>query len=87
MPQHPPAEKRIVLSPHRQEAWLVSAEVVLERIERDVALVVAEQIQLNLVCTGPGQIECVERIAIRRDRGHVRYAVRVLPARRLGSDV
>src|SRR5262249_53315056 len=43
-------EKGIVLSPHRKEAWLVSPEVVLERgVEGYVALVVAEQVQLNLV--------------------------------------
>src|SRR5215469_9810034 len=36
-------EKGVVLSPHRQEARLVSPEVVLERrIERDIVLVVAE---------------------------------------------
>src|SRR4029079_3317589 len=63
------------------------AEVVLECwIERDVALVVAQQVQMDLVGTGAGQIEVVERIAVRGNRSHVRYAVRVLPARRLGSE-
>jgi hypothetical protein len=43
-------EKGIVLSPDREETWLVSPEVILERrVERDVALVVAQQVQLNLV--------------------------------------
>jgi hypothetical protein len=65
----------------------VSPEVVLERrVELDVAFVVAEQVQLNLVGAGAGQIEVVERIAIWRNRGHVRYTVRVLPAPRLGSE-
>ena len=80
-------EERIVLAPHRQERRLVGAEIVLEgRIERDVALVVAEQIELHLVGAGPRQIEIVERIAVRRDRRHIRYAVGVLPDRRLGLE-
>src|SRR5262249_8993111 len=80
-------EKGIVLSPRRQEAWFVSAEGVLEsRVERDVALVIAKQVQLNLVCAGAGQIEVVERIAVRRNRSHVTHTVRVLPARRLRNE-
>jgi len=80
-------EKRIILSPHRQEAWLVRPEVVLERrVERNVALIIAEQVQLNLVGAGAGQLEVVERIAVWRKRGHVGDTVRVLPARRLGSE-
>src|SRR5215831_5865283 len=56
----------IVLSPHRQQVRLMSAEGILEgRVKRDVALVVAEQVQLNLVGAGPGQVEVVERIAVR----------------------
>ena len=65
----------------------MSPEVVLERwVERDVALVVAQQVQLRLVGAGAGQIEIVERIAVWRNRGHVRDTVCVLPARRLGSE-
>jgi hypothetical protein len=46
-------EEGIVLSPHRQERGLVRPEVLLEcRVERDVALVVAEQVQLDLVGAG-----------------------------------
>ena len=46
-------EKRIVLAPYGEEWRLVGAEVVLEgRIECDVALVVAEQIELDLVGAG-----------------------------------
>ena len=38
-------EERIVLAPHRKERRLVLAEVFLEsRVQRDIALVVAEQI-------------------------------------------
>ena len=62
-------EEGIVLAPHRQERRLVGAEIFLEgRIERDVALVVAEQIELHLVGAGPRQIEIVERISVRRNR-------------------
>src|SRR5262245_12876636 len=80
-------EKRIIPSPRRQEARLVRPEVVLECwVESDVAPVVAEQVQLDLVSAGAGQIEVVERIAVWRNRGHVRDTVCVLPARRLGSE-
>jgi len=42
-------KKRIVLSPHRQEARFVGPEIALEsRVERDVALVVSEQVELKL---------------------------------------
>jgi hypothetical protein len=77
-------EEGIVLSPCCKEAWLVRAEIILESwVERDVALVVAEQIQLDFVGAGSGQIEIVERIAVWRNRGRVRHTVRVLPARRV----
>ena len=73
-------EERIVLAPHRQEGRLVGSEILLEgRVERDVALVVAEQVELQLVGAGPGQVEVVERIAVRGHRRRVGDAVRVLP--------
>src|SRR6266446_4468909 len=57
-------EEGIVLSPHCQEAGLVGPEEILEcRVEHDIALVVAQQVQLDLVGAGTGQIEVVERIA------------------------
>ena len=63
---------------------LVGAEILLEgRVERDVALVVAEQVELHLVRAGPGEIEIVERVAVRRDPRRVGDAVRVLPDGRL----
>src|ERR1700690_3824858 len=50
-------KERIVLAPYRQQRRPVSAEVILEsRIECDVALVVAEQIELDLVGAGARQI-------------------------------
>src|SRR5208337_4796391 len=76
-------KERIVLAPHRQERRLVGPEIRLEgRIERDVALVVAEQVELQLVRAGPGEIEIVERIPVGRDGGRIGYAVCVLPDRR-----
>src|SRR5258705_3087664 len=63
-------EERVVLAPNRQEGRLVLAEVLLKsRIKRDVALVVAKQVQLDLIGAGAGQIEVVERIAVRRHTG------------------
>src|SRR5499427_3585084 len=60
-------EERIVLAPDREEGWLVRAEIVLEGgVQRDIALVVAEQVQLDLIGPGTGQIESVERIPVRR---------------------
>src|SRR5262245_29075671 len=77
-------KKGIVLSPYPQEAWLVGPEVILEVwVGRNVALVIAEQIQLDFVGTRTGQIKIIERIAVRRNRSHVRHTVRVLPARRV----
>src|ERR1700678_4144023 len=75
-------EEGVILSPHRQEAWLVLAEVVLEGgVERDVALVVAEKIQLHFVGTWTCEVEVVESDAVRRNRSFIGHAVRVLPPR------
>src|SRR5260370_35990267 len=64
-------EERIVLSPCRKEAWLVRPEIILESwVERDVALVVAEQVQLDFVGAGSGQIKIIERIPVRRNPLH-----------------
>src|SRR3984885_1080633 len=76
-------KERIVFAPRRQQWRLVGAEVVLEsRIERNVALVVAEQIQLDLIGSGARQTEVVQRQPVRRDRRLVSYPVGILPARR-----
>src|SRR5882757_224353 len=56
-------EERIVLAPHRQEQRIVGAEIILEgRVERDVALVVAEQIELHLIGARPREIVVVDRV-------------------------
>src|SRR5262249_42628267 len=58
-------EERIVLAPHREEGRLVGAEVLLEdRVESDIALVVAEEVELQLGHPGPGQVEVVERVSV-----------------------
>src|SRR5258708_27274033 len=80
-------KERIVLAPYRQKRRLVSPEVFLERrIQCDVALVIAEEIELHFIRTGTGQIEVVEVLTIRRHDRLVRYAVRVLPAGCLRSE-
>src|SRR6266511_3020809 len=80
-------EERIVLTPYSEERRLVGAEVVLEsRVERDVTLVVAEQVQLNLIGTGARQIEVVQRLTVRGDCRRVGHAMGILPTRRLGSE-
>jgi hypothetical protein len=80
-------EKRIVLPPHCQKGWLVAPEISLEGwVERDVALAVAEQIQLHLIGAGPGKVEVVERVSVRRNSRRIGRAVRVLPDGGLGFE-
>jgi hypothetical protein len=63
----------------------VGPEVVLEgRAEDDVALVVTKQIKLHFIGAGPGQVEVIERIAVRGDSRRIGDTVRVLPGGRLG---
>src|SRR5262249_4092341 len=76
-------EERIVPAPHGEERWFEVSEIVLEfRIERDVALVVAEQVELHVMRTRPLQVVIVEVLSVRRNHAGVRDAVRILPARR-----
>jgi hypothetical protein len=49
------------------------------RIECDVALVVAEQVQLHVGDAGPGEVKIVERVAVRRHARRVGRAMRILP--------
>jgi len=63
----------------------VGAEIGVEgRIEGDIALVVAEQVDLHFLCVRPAEIEAVQRVAVGRDRIR-RRAMRVLSGNRLGS--
>ena len=76
-------EKRIVLAPHGKERRPPRAEVFLEfRIKRYVALIVAKQIELNLVVSRPGEERGIERPGVRRQPFGRRNAMRVLPLRR-----
>src|SRR5215471_19957964 len=78
-------EKRVVLAPSCQKRRLVLAKIGLEfGIEGDVALVVAEQVELHLISARSSEIEVVERVPVRRNRGRVGDAVGVLPDRGLG---
>src|SRR5262245_36917286 len=59
-------KERIVPAPYRQKRRLVSAEVFLKRrIECDIALVIAEQVELHLIGAGTGQVIVVEVLTIR----------------------
>src|SRR4029450_9025527 len=56
-------EKRVVLAPSCQERRLVRAKIGLEfGIQRDVALVVAEQVELHFISARSSEIEVVEPI-------------------------
>src|SRR5215471_11507376 len=62
-------EEWIILAPHREERRPPSAKVFLElRVQRDIAGVVEEQVELNLVVAGPNEQCRVERVALRRDQ-------------------
>src|SRR5262249_18069002 len=61
-------KERIVLPPDGKEGRLVGTEIVLKcRVEGDIALVVAEQIELHLVRTRPRQVVAVQGITVRGD--------------------
>src|SRR5436190_13215624 len=80
-------EKRVVLPPYRQKGRPMGAEIPLEgRIQCDVALVVAEQVELHLIGARPGEVEIVERVPVRRYYGWIGNAVGILPDRRLGLE-
>src|SRR5262245_65596331 len=62
-------EERIVLAPRRKERRPPRAEVFLElRVQRDVAGVVEEQVELDLIVAGPSEQRRVERVALGRDQ-------------------
>src|SRR5262249_20400613 len=52
----------------------------------NIALVITEQVELQLIGAGPGQVEVIEGVAVWRNQGRVGYAVRVLPVGRLGRE-
>src|SRR5262245_24947701 len=79
-------EERVVFAPDRQQGRPMRPKVPLKRrIECDVVLVVTEQVQLDISNSLAGQVIVVECVTIWRDTRRIGNAVRVLPARRLGS--
>src|SRR5690242_19134738 len=59
-------EKWIVLAPDREKRRPAGADVVLEfGIERDIALIIAEQIELDLVVAGAGEQRGVQGPGVR----------------------
>src|SRR5262245_65923301 len=65
----------------------MSTKILLESwVERDVALVITEQVELQLIGAGPGQAKVIEGVAVGRNQGRVGYAMRVLRVRRLGRE-
>src|SRR5215467_13337446 len=80
-------EERVVLAPYRQQRRPVRAEVFLERrVQRDIAGVIEEQVELDLVVAGPSEQRRVERIALGRDQRLVLYTMHVLPLGCLGRE-
>src|SRR5262245_22363456 len=54
-------EEWVVLAPRCKEGRLVGAKILLKgRVERDIALVVAEQVELQFGRAGPAQVEVIE---------------------------
>src|SRR5262249_6751557 len=80
-------KQRIILAPGGQKQRLMLAEILLEcRIQRHVALVVAEQIELDFISARTSQIIIVEVLTVRRDDRRVGHTVCVLPSCRLRSE-
>src|SRR2546426_300537 len=80
-------EEGVVLAPYRQQRRPVRAEVFLERrVQRDIAGVIEEQVELDLVVAGPREQRRVERVALGRDQRLVLHAMHVLPLGRLGRE-
>ena len=58
----------IVLAPDRKQRRLLRSEILLElRVKRDIACVVQEKVELNLVIPGPSQQRRIESVGFRRD--------------------
>src|SRR5262249_48475910 len=80
-------EERVVLAPYREQGWPAGADVLLEsRVERNVALIVAEKVQLDLVITGTRKQCGIQSPCIRRQSLRRWHAVDVLPLSRFGFE-
>ena len=65
-------EERIVLAPHGEQRRLVLGKIGLELgIEGDVAGIVEEEIELDLIVAGAGEQRAVQRVGLRRDLGRI----------------
>src|SRR5262245_20918361 len=77
-------EKRIVPAPYRKQRRPAGPEVLLEcRVERHVARIVEEQVELDFIGAAASEVVIVEPVAVRTDPGLVGDTMRVLPDRRL----
>src|SRR5437870_6339594 len=77
-------KERIVLAPDREQWRPLCAEVLLElRVERDVAGIIQEQVELDLIIAGPGQQRGVKLVRFRRQQRLVLDAIEILRLGRL----
>src|ERR1700733_2938843 len=73
-------KERVVLSPSREKPRLVRSEILLKgRVQGHIALVVSEQIQLHFIRARACEIEIIQRISVRGDKGSIGNTVGVLP--------
>src|SRR5262249_4797775 len=80
-------EEGIVVTPDRECGRPLGSEIFLElRVERYVARIVQEKVELDLVVARPGQQCGVEFIRLRCQERCVLYAMRVLPLGRFGLE-
>jgi len=80
-------KERIVLAPHREQRRLTLGKISLELgIEGDVAGIVEEEIELDLIVARAGKQRAVERVRLWRDLGRIGDPVGVLPLRRVGRE-
>src|SRR6476660_7975826 len=80
-------KERIVLAPYREQRRLALGKVSLELgIQGDVAGIVEEEIELDLVVAGAGKQRAVERVRLWRDLSRIGDPMGVLPLRRVGGE-
>src|SRR5271165_3133894 len=62
-------KERVIFAPNRQQGRFVRAEEILElRIESDIRLVIAEQIELNASITWFRKVDLIQRVAFGRNQ-------------------
>src|SRR5215510_12368599 len=80
-------KERVVFTPDRQQWRPFCTEVLLElRVKRDVAGIVQEQIELDLIVAGTGQQRGIKLVGFRGYQRLVLNAVKVLGLGRLRSE-